>query len=747
MAESISLANISIDFTANTAALDKATQSLKKMMAAVESTQNSINQFGNAQKSASRSTRTASDSMDRAHRELRSLKSSLGGAERAAAQFERAQEQLNRAVTAGVIDQREYNRLLALARTRFSTAEVKSRDLRNNFRKLNSVMQTGARRFLAFQAALAAVAGAAGLTLLVKRSIDAADAIAKTADKIGISTDALQEYRFAADLAGVSQGQLDQGLAAFTKRLGELRQGTGALYTRLKDMDSAFMSNVASAKSVSEALDLIFRKARGMKDAADRAALMATAFGRTAGIDMTNMIDGVDEAIQKARELGLVIREDLLRNAEDTKDKLSILGKVLSTKLATAILENSEAIGRLADALTEAIPKIIDFVVASGKAFGLLDETPLEKLNKQIKAVQDQIDSFTLPRTVAGGQGPLSIFMTAKERAAELAKLNAELDRLKANAVALRSMQTFRSTYRTPPASDDAGTPKAPTLPPMPEPIEVPSLRANVPDWEEWAKWWDAFNKSLRDTNLQRMASELNEVRNIVSSTKSPLERYTEELDRLAYLTSQYPQYADAFKRAQEDALDALIYSDPYLSTLSRGFDSLGAAMEDAALAGEEAMDALKSSVRAAVNDMLSDFLKLTVLEPFKKMLFSSAISLLSGGSSSNTPLIPVPSYATGGTSALPTFATGGSFTVGGIGGTDSQLVQFKATPGEQVTVSTPGGESQEMQPPIIQNVYIETGVSQTVRAEMLRLLPAIKQETVAGVVEARQRSPRIFSR
>lgn len=39
----------------------------------------------------------------------------------------------------------------------------------------------------------------------------------------------------------------------------------------------------------------------------------------------------------------------------------------------------------------------------------------------------------------------------------------------------------------------------------------------------------------------------------------------------------------------------------------------------------------------------------------------------------------------------LPGFATGGSFTVGGMGGTDSQLVAFRATPGERVTVTTPG--------------------------------------------------------
>lgn len=38
----------------------------------------------------------------------------------------------------------------------------------------------------------------------------------------------------------------------------------------------------------------------------------------------------------------------------------------------------------------------------------------------------------------------------------------------------------------------------------------------------------------------------------------------------------------------------------------------------------------------------------------------------------------------------LPGFATGGSFTVGGSGGTDTSLVAFRATPGETVHVTTP---------------------------------------------------------
>ena len=45
----------------------------------------------------------------------------------------------------------------------------------------------------------------------------------------------------------------------------------------------------------------------------------------------------------------------------------------------------------------------------------------------------------------------------------------------------------------------------------------------------------------------------------------------------------------------------------------------------------------------------------------------------------------------------LPGFATGGDFTVGGSGGTDSQLVQFMASPEEKVLVETPAQRRQRL--------------------------------------------------
>lgn len=69
-------------------------------------------------------------------------------------------------------------------------------------------------------------------------------------------------------------------------------------------------------------------------------------------------------------------------------------------------------------------------------------------------------------------------------------------------------------------------------------------------------------------------------------------------------------------------------------------------------------------------------------------------------------------------------FANGGSFNVGGSGGTDSQLVAFRATPGERVTVTTPaqqkGGRSSIV---VHQSVTNNINASQLTQDQAARLV------------------------
>ncbi len=97
-----------------------------------------------------------------------------------------------------------------------------------------------------------------------------------------------------------------------------------------------------------------------------------------------------------------------------------------------------------------------------------------------------------------------------------------------------------------------------------------------------------------------------------------------------------------------------------------------------------------------------------------------------------------------GGLSNLFGFARGGSFSVGGTGGTDSQVVAFKASPRERVDITAPG---QDVGPgggvTLNQVLQISTGVAQQVRAEMMQMLPQVGKATQAGIADARLRGGR----
>ncbi len=91
-----------------------------------------------------------------------------------------------------------------------------------------------------------------------------------------------------------------------------------------------------------------------------------------------------------------------------------------------------------------------------------------------------------------------------------------------------------------------------------------------------------------------------------------------------------------------------------------------------------------------------------------------------------------------------PGFATGGSFTVGGSGGTDTQPVGFMATRGEKVTIETPSQQNNNRSDGsttiINQNLNFSTGIQSTVRAEVLSMLPLIERQSLSAVKQASAR-------
>jgi len=237
----------------------------------------------------------------------------------------------------------------------------------------------------------------AAFVAAAKKTIDFADEIAKTADMVGLSTSALQELRVATDLAGISQSELDTALGALSKRLGELRLGTGALKTVLDKSGDSFGNVLSSTTSNEEAFRLIIRRLGSYTNAQDRAALAAAAFGRSAGIALSKLrLEDLDQGIEQARKLGLIIDEDLLRNAEGIKDQFTLASRVIQTQFMEAMLRVMREIdfSSLAKDVAKLTAEFFAAAVEAAKFLGIIDRPRAEKIQRLKEEINRMASEF-----------------------------------------------------------------------------------------------------------------------------------------------------------------------------------------------------------------------------------------------------------------------------------------------------------------------------------------------------------------
>lgn len=190
--------------------------------------------------------------------------------------------------------------------------------------------------------------GGGGLTALATNAIQAADAIAKTSARIGVATDELQRYRFAAEISGVRIETLEMGLQRFGRRLGEAAQGSGEALGALKALNISVRNVDGTLRPVNQVFDEAIQKLSQVEDVTLRNAL-AMRFFDSEGVALVQIGDNLEKLKRQADDLGLIIPEELLRNSEELNDKLTIIQKTLSVKLTAALVKFAPQIDSLAN--------------------------------------------------------------------------------------------------------------------------------------------------------------------------------------------------------------------------------------------------------------------------------------------------------------------------------------------------------------------------------------------------------------
>jgi hypothetical protein len=224
-------------------------------------------------------------------------------------------------------------------RKKLKSSDKKTRDwAKNQIKHTKRVRQ-------AFKMSAAAVgATAVAYAGLTRAAVQAADNLAKTADKIGVSVEGLQELRFAADRAGVDVRKFDMGLQRFARRLGEAQQGTGILQKELQSLGIQLRNNDGSLRSTEAVLGDYADAIKEAQTPQEQLRLAFKAFD-SEGAALVNMLRdgsaGLDDMRQKAESLGLVMAESTARKAEQLSDQFGTLSDVFKNQLNTALVESA----------------------------------------------------------------------------------------------------------------------------------------------------------------------------------------------------------------------------------------------------------------------------------------------------------------------------------------------------------------------------------------------------------------------
>lgn len=225
----------------------------------------------------------------------------------------------------------------------------------------------------------------------------------------------------------------------------------------------------------------------------------------------------------------------------------------------------------------------------------------------------------------------------------------------------------------------------------------------------------------------KKAASKL---KSILEGTRTEYAKIKEQID---LVTAAMPKLSGKMKEQATDALvvlnEKLRETDPLYATLKDSMISASSAIAssfaDALVEGKNAMEGLKDTFKNFVKVMISKALELYVFNHILNSVFNLT-----------------------GSAALPTRTLGKKATGGALQPNQPTLVGERGpeliVPHSAGTIMNAHNTRNAMGGgggvTVVQNLNVSAGVSQTVRAEMMAMLPVFKQNTMAAVVDARKR-------
>jgi len=211
---------------------------------------------------------------------------------------------------------------------------------------------------------LAATAAAGALALIVNKSFDAVDALGKTSTQTGIATDTLQAFHLAARESGTTVEGANTALIKFARSVGDASRGLKTQADIFKDLGVELKDTNGNMKSFDTLLVETAKGVSNMADQTTRAAALAGLFGRQ-GVVLTGAIKdlsnrGLKDFVTRAKELGIVLSEKVIRRTEQFNDAVGVIKMQLGSFVNNITTSFLPVFEKMQETISKKIKQIVD---------------------------------------------------------------------------------------------------------------------------------------------------------------------------------------------------------------------------------------------------------------------------------------------------------------------------------------------------------------------------------------------------
>lgn len=628
---------------------------------------------------------------------------------------------------------------------------------------------------------LAASFGGAALALreaikLADQAVVSLSALQNTAEKLGVTTDALQELRFASEQVGVPAQQLDVAFQRFTRRLAEAQQGSGKLVGVLQQYNIAVRNADGSSRAATDVLRDLADAAKGAESGQEALRIAFKAFD-SEGAALVNLLkqgrEGIDNYAKAARDAGVVIDAHIVKNARDAGDKLNALqqqNEAMLNRIGSVFIEwsltfekvNASIIAAIADiadafasnefksadslrqrlveiegdmkSLSESIYDAEQAMAQTGDTVPLRSidamKNSLQRLRNEYEKIQTML-ATPAEKPAEGTTAPGQIAAEASAAVSQIEALQQRLDDLTRTELGRDTFAAFRAAG----VVDEAGNIKAGAE------MQAEKIRGLVAEIaaQETLNKRRAEARSIVNANKtaeERLAEQIANVKALMDDGLISLDEYTDSVIRLKIANEKasatVPTIADEIDDFAKDLRDV---GERAVSSFEDALLSLGDSTRPVA-------DSFKAMINSIIQDIARLVLRRTIMGPLGTIfdgLLSSTGPIFGGGGGA-LPFTSTPGPGVPSAIGVSAFADGGNPPVGvpSLVGERGPELFVPRVAGTIIPNDKMGGGG--MAVTVVQNINVTAGVAPTVRAEMLALRPLLIADAKAATLDAIQR-------